>query len=103
MGAVTNTFVIRKAPAAIVLSDLQQNYDGKVKTPAAVTTPLGLHVNFTYNGNANPPTEPGSYSVVGSIAENNYEDDLSPFTAGIQVESTSDGTDTTLSRTCGTP
>ena len=40
---------------------------------AATTTPSSLTVNITYNGSANAPTNAGSYTVIGTINDANYQ------------------------------
>src|SRR5207249_3811297 len=39
----------------------------------ATTNPAGLSVSFTYNGSQTPPTNAGSYTVVGTINDANYQ------------------------------
>jgi hypothetical protein len=51
---------------------LSQAYDGTAKNATAATTPNGLAVNLTYNGSAAAPTNAGSYTVVGTVADANY-------------------------------
>ena len=72
-GAATNTLVIAKAPAAVTLGNLAQTYDGTAKSVSASTAPTNLTVNVTYNGSASPPTNAGSYTVVGLINDTNYQ------------------------------
>jgi len=36
------------------------------------TSPPGLPVNLSYAGSLNPPTNAGSYQVIGTVANNNY-------------------------------
>ena len=68
----TGTLVIAKATATVTLGSLSITYDGTPKAASAVTNPPGLSVAFTYNGSANAPTAAGSYSVVGTINDPNY-------------------------------
>ena len=72
-GSATNTLVISKASSAIALGNLSQTYDGTAKAATATTTPSGLAVNFTYNGSATIPTSAGSYTVIGTINDANYQ------------------------------
>jgi hypothetical protein len=72
-GSATNTLVISKASSAISLGDLSQTYDGAAKAATASTTPSGLAVTFTYNDSANAPTNAGSYTVIGTINDANYQ------------------------------
>ncbi len=70
-GAATATLVISKATATVTLGSLSTTYDGNPHTATATTTPSGLGVTFTYNGSATVPTAAGSYTVVGTISDNN--------------------------------
>ena len=72
-GSATNTLVIDKASSSISLGSLSQTYDGSVKAATATTTPSGLTVSFTYNGSATVPTGAGSYTVIGTINDANYQ------------------------------
>ena len=75
MGTVTNsaTLTVTKATGSIVLGSLSQTYNGSAKSATATTTPSGLAVTFTYNGSATVPTNAGSYMVVGTINDANYQ------------------------------
>ncbi len=64
---------ITKASAGVTLSNLSQTYDGLPKTPTVITTPAGLNVSFTYNGSSTAPTAAGSYAVIGTVMDENYE------------------------------
>ena len=72
-GSATNTLVIGKAAAIVLLGNLSQTYDGTARNATAATTPGGLAVNFTYNGVTSAPTNPGAYTVVGTINDVNYQ------------------------------
>jgi hypothetical protein len=71
-GSATNNLVIGKAAATVTLGSLSQTYNGTAKSATATTTPPGLIVNFTYDGSANAPINPGIYQVIGTVADNNY-------------------------------
>jgi Tol biopolymer transport system component len=72
----TGTLVIAKASATITLSHLEQTYDGTAKAVTATITPTGLStVSITYNGSSATPTNAGSYSVIASLANDNYAAD----------------------------
>ena len=75
MGTVTNsaTLTVTKASASITLGSLSQTYNGSAEAATATTTPSGLGVTFTYNGSATVPTGAGSYTVVGTINDSNYQ------------------------------
>jgi hypothetical protein len=72
-GSATGTLTIAKAPATVTLGSLSQTYDGTPKLATATTSPDGLLVDFTYNGSAAAPTNVGSYPVVGTINNPNYQ------------------------------
>jgi hypothetical protein len=72
-GSATGTLVIGQATGSISLGSLSRTYDGSAKAATATTTPSGLTVNFTYNGSATIPTGAGSYTVVGTINDANYQ------------------------------
>ena len=72
-GKSTGTLVISKATAAVTLGNLAATYSGIAKAATATTTPAGLAVAFTYNGAATPPTNVGSYAVIGTINDTNYQ------------------------------
>ena len=72
-GSATNTLVISPAAGVVTLGSLSQTYDGTAKAATAGTTPSGLTVNLTYNGSANAPTNAGSYTVIGTINDANYQ------------------------------
>ena len=71
-GSQTNTLVISQATGVVVLGSLNQVYDGTGKAATASTSPTTLNVTLTYNGNANAPTNVGSYTVIGTINDANY-------------------------------
>jgi hypothetical protein len=57
----------------ISLGGLSQTYSGSAEAATATTTPGGLAVVLTYNGSANAPTNAGSYTVIGTINDVNYQ------------------------------
>ena len=72
-GSQTYSLTVGKATATVTLGDLAQTYTGSPLSATAATVPAGLTVSFTYNGSETPPTEPGSYTVVATINEPNYQ------------------------------
>lgn len=72
-GMGSGSLTINKATAIIALVDLDQNFDGSPKPVTAATNPSSLAVNFTYNGSAVAPSAVGSYAVVATVADKNYE------------------------------
>jgi hypothetical protein len=72
----TGTLVINKATATISLSGLEHTYDGSAKNATATTSPEGLSgVSITYDNSATAPTNAGSYAVVASLTNDNYQTD----------------------------
>jgi alpha-tubulin suppressor-like RCC1 family protein len=61
-----------KTLATVMLGNLNQLYTVKAISVMASTTPPGLTVNLTYNGSPNAPTNPGSYTVIGTVNDPNY-------------------------------
>ncbi len=76
-GTASGTLAVAKGTAAVTLGSLAPTYDGAPKAATATTTPAGLTVNFTYDGAPTPPTAAGSYAVVGTVADANYEGTVS--------------------------
>jgi hypothetical protein len=72
-GSATGTLLIDKALANVTLGNLATTYDGSAQAASATTTPEGLTVNLTYNGSATAPTNAGSYEVIATISDGNYE------------------------------
>ncbi len=62
-------FTIAKASATVTLSNLTQSYSGGALTPTAVTSPVGLTIDWT---NA-PQTNAGSYTVTATVNSTNYQ------------------------------
>jgi DNA/RNA endonuclease G (NUC1) len=71
-GTAANTFTITKASATIELAGLVQTYDGEPRPVTATTTPAGLGVAITYDGESTAPTRPGAFEVVATITDPNY-------------------------------
>ena len=62
-----------KEPAVVGLEDLEQVYDGTPKRPRAWTDPGELDVRITYDGSTNAPSAAGTYVVVGTIEDDDYQ------------------------------
>jgi hypothetical protein len=72
-GTNSGTLVIGKATATVTLGSLSQTYDGTTKNASAASTPVGKTVTLTYDGSPTAPTNAGSYAVVGTISDPNYQ------------------------------
>jgi hypothetical protein len=72
-GSITGTFTIEQLSTTITLSNLTQTYDGNPK-PVTVSIPLtNINYTVTYNGSTTPPTDVGTYNVVVTINDPNYQ------------------------------
>ncbi len=72
-GSTNGTLIINPAAATVTLGNLAQTYNGTARAASATTAPPGLTVNLTYNGSANAPTNAGSYAVIGTASDPNYQ------------------------------
>jgi len=61
-----------KQAATIILTDLDKVYNGSSQTPTVTTSPLGLNVVLTYNGNSSAPSDAGNYTIVATINDVTY-------------------------------
>ena len=64
---------VSKAAATVDLSSLSQTYTGLALSATAATNPVGLSVAVTYDGSTIPPTSAGTYVVIGTINDANYQ------------------------------
>jgi hypothetical protein len=64
---------IAGAAAVVTLGDLSQTYDGSPKSVTITTSPAGLPVTITYNGSTTAPTSAGTYGVVATVNDPNYQ------------------------------
>lgn len=70
----SGTLVISKAVATITLTGLTATYTGSAHAVTATTSPLGLStVSITYNGSGTAPTNAGSYPIIASLSNSNYQ------------------------------
>ena len=72
-GAVTARMDILRANAEVVLGSLEQTYDGQPRPATAMTQPMELAVDFTYNGAAAAPVSAGRYEVRGTVSDPNWQ------------------------------
>ncbi|HEY8826862.1 MAG TPA: MBG domain-containing protein, partial [Jatrophihabitantaceae bacterium] len=72
--SVEQSFTIGKAHATLTISNLSATYDGTAKPVTVTTSPAGLSgVAVTYAGSATAPKNAGSYAVIASLNNDNYE------------------------------
>jgi hypothetical protein len=70
----TNGPPVAKQPATLALGDLSQIYSGSARTVSVTTTPANLTgVTVTYDGNATPPTNVGSYAVRATLTSDSHQ------------------------------
>jgi hypothetical protein len=67
------TQTVNKGTATVTLGGLNATYDGSAHAATAATIPSGLTVNLTYNGSSSAPTAAGSYAVIATISDANYQ------------------------------
>src|SRR5215207_5542031 len=72
-GTATGTLVIEKAQANVTVESASYTADGTPKAVAVTTDPAGLGVEVTYNGSNAAPTRPGTYAVVATVVDANYQ------------------------------
>ena len=72
-GTASGNFVISKTTATVSLSSLTATYDASTHAVTATTSPSGLAVGLTYNGSSTIPTNAGTYAVVATIIDPNYQ------------------------------
>jgi uncharacterized Zn-binding protein involved in type VI secretion len=72
-GSASGELVISKASATVMLNGLVAMYDGTPKAVTATTSPAGLEVSLTYDGSAQAPTAVGSYAVVATVNDANFQ------------------------------
>jgi autotransporter-associated beta strand protein len=61
-----------QAYVSVIWGGLNPTYDGTPKSVTATFSPPGSAVNITYDGSSTPPTDAGSYTVVGAISNGSY-------------------------------
>ena len=72
-GSQAYSLVVGKATATVTPGNLSQTYTGSPLAATATTNPTGLTVVFTYNGSPTAPTTAGTYPVVATINNPNYQ------------------------------
>jgi len=67
------TLTVSKANATISITGTNQTYNGSARTVAISTTPSNLVTATTYNSNSSAPTNAGSYAVIATVNDSNYQ------------------------------
>ena len=71
--AMAYQLTVNKATATVTLSNLMQTYNGTPLTVTVTTIPKGLSTTCTYAGSASPPVNAGTYAVVCTVSDANYQ------------------------------
>ncbi|MFN3557629.1 MAG: MBG domain-containing protein, partial [Bacteroidales bacterium] len=72
-GSATATFEILKAEATVQITELETTYNGLSQQPEFATVPEGLTLIITYNGGIDLPLNAGTYEVVATVEDPNYQ------------------------------
>jgi hypothetical protein len=72
-GSLSGLLYIAKATASVTIGNLNFTYDGSPKNVTATTNPTGLAVTITYDGSLTPPVSAGTYAVVATVNDPNYQ------------------------------
>ena len=72
-GSASGTLVISKATASVAITNFSAVYNGSPHTVTVTTSPVGHPVTVTYSGSPTAPTAAGSYTVVATISDPNYQ------------------------------
>lgn len=71
--SINYTFTINKATVVITISNTTQTYTGAPLPVTVTTNPNVSGISVTYNGSATVPTSAGTYTVVASLSNPNYQ------------------------------
>src|SRR5207248_1081763 len=74
-GSDSGVLTIAQGTATVTLGSLKQTYSGSPEVATATMSPSGssFSFTFTYNGSATAPTAAGSYTVVATLVNANYQ------------------------------
>src|SRR5690606_27498233 len=74
-GHATGSLVVNPANAVVTIDPLSLDwtFDGSPHAAVVTTSPPGLPVAVTYDGHPTPPTAVGSYIVVASVTDPNWQ------------------------------
>jgi hypothetical protein len=69
---ISASYTVTQSTATVTLGNLAQTYTGTAHSATAVTVPANLNVSFTYNGSSVAPITAGSYTVLATVNDANY-------------------------------
>ena len=64
---------VGKAEADIILGNLEATFNGQPQHVRVSSSPSNLNIGVTYGGQFSPPTNAGTYQVIATVADNNYQ------------------------------
>lgn len=67
------SLAISKASATLTLDGLTATYDGTPKSVSVASSPVATGISVTYDGSSTAPTNAGSYAVVATLTNADYE------------------------------
>jgi gliding motility-associated-like protein len=70
---IAGVLTITKATATVQITNLLQNVNGTPRPVTVATMPVGLSVNILYNGSTTVPSVKGTYTVLATINDINYQ------------------------------
>ncbi len=72
-GNATGSLIIAPATASVTLGNLNATFDGLPKSATVTSNPAGLAMTVTYDGSATAPTNAGTYTVMATVTDSNYQ------------------------------
>ncbi|MTI37959.1 MBG domain-containing protein, partial [Fulvivirga lutimaris] len=69
----SESLIINKATATITISNTTQVYDGSPKPITAVASETVAGIDVTYDLSSTPPTNAGTYDIIATINDPNYQ------------------------------
>jgi hypothetical protein len=72
VGTASETLIVEPAPVSFTLNELSAFYDGAPKPVSVTTDPVGIPYDITYDDLTDPPSEPGTYTIVVTSSDSNY-------------------------------
>jgi hypothetical protein len=95
-GAVDDATLMRSTSVTVTISNLSQQFDGEPRAVTVTTSPSGITTLVTYNNSTTAPTATGSYTVVATVTQANYQGSatatLSIFAGSATTGATTAGT-----------
>jgi len=71
--SVSGTLIVAKASCTVTLDNLSRTYDGSAQTVTTTRSPAAVNVAVTYGGSSAAPINAGTYPVIATISDTNYQ------------------------------